>query len=232
MARAKKNITSKSSDKDILNFIQAINAKMRTYQDKSLSNEQKELFGESIANRVQNLLKFEKKNETEQIPLAKGVNGAYIPKDMNTVKYLRDVLTRQEAARESEGITPDDEGYTTISTQLNNLLTFKEKLKKTEEQLKDENYQKRQFDETAKVIVDPKLTKAQKKANRDAALKELTARYKYDWSQEGNFGDAIDKIYEMGDQELIDDLRNGKWTGDLMEEVNVKAFGYDYDSEA
>lgn len=232
-ARTKTTFTSKSSDAEITKLINQVNAKIRGYYSgRGLTNEEKKTLGDNFGERVQALLHFEKRDETLELTLSTNKAGeSYIAKTAESIRYIRDTLARQEAANEHLS-SPSK----TLAEQLTGLKSFSEKLKDVEKDLNDEDYKKRQFDPSAKIkTITSDMSKSERAevrtSNRNAVIKELVARTSYNWKEDGTFGEAIDKVYEAGDLDLINDLKH-QWTGDLMEKVGVFAHGYDFNGEA
>ena len=232
-----KAITSSSSDKDIMNLIQTINAKGRGYYNaKDLDNEQKEALGDQFMGRVQNLLSY----RNTSLPLSEANDGRlFIPKKKESVDYIRSVLKKQEEFEAAQKAI--DSSFTrnkTLAENLQELKTYTEKIKSIQDDLAKDTYTP--FSDAVLRKPEKGMTKEQKqdikRLNRDAAIKEAYARATHAWEKDDKFEDVIDKLYAMGDlngaNEVISELQTGKWTGDLMERANVVAYGYEYESEA
>lgn len=248
MAKAKKmaGLTSSASDKEIKQFIQALNRKISSYkpQDSKFIGPRTEYdidasnaIYENFVGRVEAITHFNKWNKggngyTEVgIDLKEGKNGYYLPQTKETVDYIRDTLKTQEAAAERQ--KQKDPNYVpgkNITESLAALPTMNEKLDTITEQLIDPD----RDNLTSVVLVDPKTLPTKKEQrlaaqqNRAAAYAELQARAveKFDTS----FEEDIDALYEdkQANQDLIDKLKTEKWdASDLMEEVHMRALGID-----
>lgn len=234
MARAKKNITSASSNKEIMSLISSVNNRLRTfYGAKGLTDEERSAISEQMSNRVANILRFDASHASYELPLEMGKNGYFIPKTQASIDYIRETLTRQEEANEYQlSKDPDFKRSKTLAENLQDIKSFTERSKEIEEQLLKNP--ESAFSESKIRAIEPTMSKADKSEikalNRLAVINEMYARTSNE--HDISFGEAIDKVYEAGNDELIADLQNNKWTGDIMERVNVFAHGYEWGSEA
>lgn len=223
------NITSKSSDKDIKKFIQRINNKINSYYNASNLRADTEVVAENFVTRVQNLLTFETTKFTNKLELVEKDGKYYIPKTKESVDWFKDTLGRQERAREEQ--TNKDETYKpgrTLAQQLDELRTFNETIKKTQEDLNDPD--KASYSNAVLLEPNKNATKEEKatikEINRREAVKEIIARAEHVYTE--SISDTIDKLYEdqVKNADLIEKLgASEKWTGELLEEVNLRAEG-------
>lgn len=223
------NITSKSSDKDIAKLIQRINNKINSYYNASDLGSDTEVVAENFVNRVQNLLTFESAKFTNKLELVEKDGKYYIPKTKESIDWFKDTLSRQEKAREEQ--SNKDETYKpgrTLTQQLDALRTFNETVKKTQEDLNDPD--KANYSNAVLLEPNKKATKEEKEAikeiNRKEAVREIIARAEHVYTE--SISDTIDKLYEdqVKNADLIAQLgASEKWTGELLEEVNLRAEG-------
>lgn len=235
MARKKKAViapTSKSSDKEIVNFLSSINKKLSGYY-----NVAGEDVGEQMSGRVQQVLTFKKwltggkGVEEETLPLVDGKIALRKKEDKAAaINYIRKVLERQEAKIAESKATAiaagesftDDMRSKTITETLTAIPTVQEKIKKVEDDLmginksvtyehlaQGENEKKRSFNRRAK----------------EMAIREMQARAVQVY--EDDFSEVISKLYEEygANVDIIEQLRSQRWTGEIMEEANIRAMG-------
>ena len=235
MARKKKALiapTSKSSDKEIVNFLSSINKKLSGYYKVAGDD-----VGEQMSDRVQQVLTFKKwlKDgkgvEEETLPLVDGKIALRKKEDkLAAIHYIRKVLERQEAKIEesravalSKGETFDEDLRSkTITETLSAIPTVQEKIKKVEDDLKVDD----------RAVSGEKLVQGEKEKKRDfnkrakeMAIRELQARAIAVY--EDSFSEVISKLYEEygANYDIIQQLDTQRWTGELMEEANLRAMG-------
>lgn len=235
MARKKKADvipTSKSSDKEIVSFLSSINKKLSGYY-----NVAGEDVGEQMSGRVQQVLTFKKwlKNgqgvEEETLPLIDGKIALRKKEDkLAAIHYIRKVLERQEAKiAESRAIAiaagesfDDSMRSKTITETLSAIPTVQEKIKKVEDDLMGINrsvtYEHLAQGETEK-------KRSFNRRAKEMAIRELQARATAVY--EDDFSEVISKLYEeySSNADIIEQLRSQRWTGEIMEEANLRAMG-------
>lgn len=229
--RASFNVTSESTDAKIKAMLKKVNDAIATYKIPSTpdwSASDVEAIVDQAKGRVQNILTFIKGDgKVEQIKV--GDKG--IPLTQESIDYVKNVLKRQEEAEaKQKAIDPDFKAGKKINELLKEFPTFSKKLDEIQDQLRHpEMYEHLGKDEDVKVVDVPKgkgkIVTA--RANRKAATIEMIARATHTW--EDKIQDVIDKLYEDESQngDIIDELRSGKWTGDLLERANMRAMGID-----
>lgn len=225
----KKTINSASSNKELLDLIGRVNNKIRSYYKNDMLGSDTEVVAENFVGRVQNLLSFESGKFSNTLDLKKKGNSYYIPKNQKSVDWLRDTLGKQELARANQKIKdPNYVAGKSIAEQLDDLRTFSETVKKTQKDLEDPN--KASYSDA--VIIHPRKgaskeeRAAVKELNRQAAVNEIIARAEHVYTE--SISDAIDKLYEdrVKNADIIAALNSHeKWTGELLEEVNLRAEG-------
>lgn len=235
MARKKKAViapTSKSSDKEIVSFLSSINKKLSGYY-----NVAGEDVGEQMSGRVQQILTFDRFNKggqgytEEKLPLVDGKIALRKKEDkLAAVHYIRMVLERQENKTEQAktkmaaiGKTfTEDMRAKTITETLSAIPTVQEKIKKVEEDLAIDN---RSFSGEKLVQGEEEKKRDFNKRAKEMAVRELQARATTVYEDE--FSDVISKLYEEygSNLDIIEQLRSQRWTGEIMEEANIRAMG-------
>lgn len=224
--------TSKSSDKEIVNFLSSINKKLSGYYNVAGDD-----VGEQMSGRVQQVLTFKKwlKNgqgvEEETLPLTDGKIALRKKEDkLAAIHYIRKVLERQEAKIADSKATAIAAGESfddsmrskTITETLSAIPTVQEKIKKVEDDLMGINrsvtYEHLTQGETEK-------KRSFNRRAKEMAIRELQARAVAVY--EDDFSEVISKLYEEygANVDIIDQLRSQRWTGELMEEANLRAMG-------
>ena len=222
-------INSQSSDAAIRRMLTKVNSVIDTYRIEAtdrISNEEAAGVLSQAASRVQNILSFGPANESINL-----VN-EHVPVTSSSIDYIRTVLKRQEDAEATQ--LAKDSTYKAgkkINELLKDLPTLAKKINEIQKQL--ENPEKYVNLSGEKLIAVPQGQGHRKAiwANRATALNELVARANRDWS-DTKFSDVIDKLYEdqLNNGDIIDALSSGKWTGELMEEANLRAMGIETSS--
>lgn len=222
-------IDSSSSDTAIKRMLTKVNSVIDTYRIEAtsdISNEEASNVLSQASSRVQNILTFGPNNEKLDLV------DDHVPVTQAAVDYIRKVLKRQEdnEAKQKEK-DKDYQSGKRINELLKDLPTLSKKLDQIQRQL--ENPEKYVNLSGERLIAVPQGQGHRKAiwANRAAALNELAARANKDWS-DVKFSDVIDKIYEdqLNNADIIGELASGKWTGELMEEANLRAMGIETSS--
>lgn len=214
-------VTSQSSDAAIKRMLNKVNSVIDTYRIEAtdtISNEEASNVLSQASSRVQNILTFGPNNEKLDLV------DDHVPVTQAAVDYIRKVLKRQEdnEAKQKEKDKDYKPGFR-INELLKDLPTLSKKLDQIQKQLADP--EKYNNVSEGKLIVVPQ-GQGHRKAiwqNRATALNELVARANKDYS-ETPFGDVIAKLYDDAEAnaDIIGDLQSGKWTGELMEEANLR----------
>lgn len=235
MARKKKAAiipTSKSSDKEIVNFLSSINKKLSGYYNVAGDD-----VGEQMSGRVQQILTFDRFNKggqgytEEKLPLVDGKIALRKKEDkLAAVHYIRMVLERQENKTEEAKTKMATIGKTftedmrakTITETLSAIPTVQEKIKKVEEDLAIDN---RSFSGEKLVQGENEKKRSFNKRAKEMAIREMQARATTVYEDE--FSDVISKLYEEygSNLDIIEQLRSQRWTGEIMEEANIRAMG-------
>lgn len=225
------NVTSKSSNAAIKKMIKKVNSVIDTYRipaSPDISNAEASSVLDYTASKVQKILSFDVKGE--KLSLVDN----HIPETDESAEYIRKVLKRQEDADAVSKEQAKNKGKTYVeSKKLNELLkaipTFSKKIDEIQKQL--ENTEKYVNISGGQLVAVPEHQgkNIARRQNRDIALKELVARSNHDWKSEGKIEDMIDRLYDdqEGNADLIAELNSGKWDGELIEKVNLRAMGID-----
>lgn len=237
--RASFNVTSTSTDDQIKAMLKKVNDILKTYQIPSTpdwSDKDVEKIVDRAKGRVQNILSFIKGNgEIEKIDV--GDKG--IPLTQESIDYVKTVLKRQEDVElKQKAKDPSFVAGKKLNDLLKEFPTFSKELDKIQEQLKDPDKYEHIGKDTDVKVVDVPKGKGRiiaMRANKKAATMEMIARAYYKPTED--IKDVIQKLYEdqkqSGDYtkhiDLLDELRDGKWTGDLLDRVNLRAMGIDID---
>lgn len=223
-------VTSQSSDAAIKRMLNKVNSVIDTYRipatDK-ISNEEAASVLEYTAGKVQSILRFDVKNE--------GINMVdnRIPVNDEAVKYIKDVLKRQEDAEAKQKEKhPDFVAGKKINELLKSIPTFAKKIDQIQKQLGDTEKFKNISGVTLQAVPEGAGHRKAIWANREAATLELVARANNDW-KDIKFSEVLDKLYEdkFANSDIINDLAAGKWDGELLERANLRYLGLDTDEE-
>lgn len=231
----KKRLTSNSSDEEIRAALRGINDKIKSYSEPALtklglsSDEVKDVQLQ-FSGRVQGLLTFLDK---ETISLKERKSGfELIPVTKKNVDAYRELLKKQEESyKKQKEIDNTYKRQETVAEKLDKLPALDDKLNEIQNQMKDKDRYATYSDETLVDIprkgISHEERKNRKEINRRAAAAELAARANHEFSS--SISDAIEKLYEdeVANKDLIDQLNNGKWSGELLERVNLRADGLD-----
>lgn len=235
MARKKKVDvipTSKSSDKEIINFLSNINKKLSGYYNVAGDD-----VGEQMSGRVQQVLTFKKwlKSgqgvEEETLPLVDGKIALRKKADkLAAVYYVRKVLDRQEAKIAESKATAiaageafdDSMRSKTITETLAAIPTVQEKIKKVEDDLMSID---RSVSQEYLAQGDSEKKRSFNRRAKEMAIREMQARATTVY--EDDFSEVISKLYEEygANVDIIEQLRSQRWTGEIMEEANIRAMG-------
>lgn len=220
-------IDSSSSDTAIKRMLTKVNSVIDTYRIEAtgdISNEEASNVLSQASSRVQNILTFGPNNEKLDLV------DDHVPVTQAAVDYIRKVLKRQEdnEAKQKEK-DKDYQSGKRINELLKDLPTLSKKLDQIQKQLEDSDRYHNVSDGKLVVVPEGKGHRLAIWKNREIALNELAARANNDYSDH-KFRDVIDKLYEdqLANADIIGDLQSGKWTGELMEEANLRViFGRD-----
>lgn len=233
MARTRKALvapTSKSSDKEITNFLSAVNKKIRGYY--GLDEE----VGAAFSNKIQKILTFnrwktvtstsDKPYDEEKVELKDGIIPLRSKADkQSAVDWMRKQLKYQEdAAAKQTAQDPNYQRGKTVSEALASLDTISEKKAKVLDQILNGNG----VEDTTLKEFNPETDKKREwnAFAKQAVINEMIARATE--SYDTTFSEDIDKLYddEVANSDLIDRLRTEQWdSSDLMEEVHVRSLG-------
>lgn len=211
------NVTSSSTDKQIKDMLKKVNYAISTYNIPSSSDwsieDINDIVNQAIS-RVSNILTFVKGNGIiEELELKNGK----IPITQESADYIRNVLNRQE---KDEILQKQIDSEYISGKKINDLLrdfpTFAKKISQIQNQLSNpDKYEN---------LSDYKENESSSPTRKDATL-ELIARAQHTWDED--ISDVIEKLYEdvNKNNDIIEELRSGKWTGDLLERANLIALG-------
>lgn len=223
-------VNSQSSDSTIKRMLNKVNSVIDTYRIEAtdkISNDDAAAVVDYTAGKVQSILRFDVKNE--------GINMVdnHIPVNDESVKYIKDVLKRQEDAEaKQKEAHPDFVAGKKINELLKSIPTFSKKIDQIQQQLEDTQKFKNLSGVTLQEVPEGAGHRKAIWANREAATLELVARATQAW-KDIDLGDVIDKLYEdkYANADIIDDLSAGKWDGELLERANLRYLGLDTDEE-
>ena len=236
MAKAKKNISG--TDKDIKSAIRRINSKIRSWK----KNLPEDIVQTKIANILDDtsfvsynkaLGDFERRN----IALT---GDDYIPTNKETIEFFKErIQATEDAYTKKLEKDPTATKRKNVLENLDTLQTASEELRETEKELKkgwsleDEVSLTDYKTEQAKnPYADPKTIKEEvKRINKSRVLQELRNRYAYDF--DADFSKVIDKVYEdeIKNADVIDRLREGKWSSELLTEINIRSRAWEIQSD-
>ena len=214
-------LTAQSTDAQIVKFLSSVNKKITGYY-KTAGDE----VGEEFAHRVEQTLSYRKYTKGEfgvyeewELPLEEKKGKLQI--DLKTklgkqtaIAHMRRVLAEAEAKQAA----------TTVQDKLEAMPTVQQKIKQVKEQL---IAQKSFSDATLKAYKDSDMKKREyNKASKQQALTEM--QYRASMTYEDDFDEVLNMMYEDEEKfsDILDKLRNGQWTGDIMEETNVAVIGF------
>lgn len=228
-----KRLTSHSSDEEIRAALRNINSKIKSYSEPALTNlgltsEEAEDVKLQFTGRVQGLLTF---LDTKTIELRERKSGFdLIPVTQRSVDAYRELMKKQEDAYAAQKkMDPTYKRLESVSEKLEKLPSLDKKLDIVMSQMKEPEKYATYSDEKLKDLPRKGLSHEErrniKEENKRAAAAELAARANHVY--EDSISDAIDKLYddEVANKDLIEQLHNGKWSGELLERVNLRAEG-------
>lgn len=223
-------INSTSSDTAIKRMLNKVNSVIDTYRisatDK-ISNDEAAAVLDYASNKVQSILSFDVKGERLNMV------DNHIPVTDESVEYIRKVLKRQEEAEATQKEKhPDFKAGKHINELLKDLPTFSKKVDQIQKQLEETEKYKNLSGGTLQAVPEGAGHRKAIWANRETATLELVARATYNF-KEIDIDEVLNKLYEdkSANQDIIDDLNAGKWTGEVLERANLRYLGLDIEDE-
>lgn len=223
-------VNSQSSDSTIKRMLNKVNSVIDTYRIEAtdkISNKDTASVLKYTADKVQTILRFDVKNE--------GINMVdnHIPVNDESVKYIKEVLKRQEDAEAKQKEKhPDFVAGKKINELLKSIPTFSKKINEIQKQLEDTEKFKNLSGVSLQEVPEGKGHRLAIWANREAATLELVARATQSWKNV-KIEEVINTLYEdkSANADIISELADGKWDGELLERANLRYLGLATDEE-
>lgn len=214
-------LTAQSTDAQIVKFLSSVNKKITDYY-KTAGDE----VGEEFAHRVEQTLSYRKYTKGEfgvydewELPLEEKRGKLQI--DLKTklgkqtaIAHMRRVLAEAEAKQAA----------TTVQDKLEAMPTVQQKIDKVKEQLVAE---KSFAGAKLETFENSGMKKREyNQVSKQQALTEM--QYRASMTYDISFDEVVDRMYEDEEQfsDILDKLRKGQRTAEVMEEATVAVIGF------